>query len=601
MKTRCGKYLAAAIMVFVWVGSTWAGAPVAVSPGATDGVAIIGQSCPTFSWSSADNAVAYHLEVYEQATAAQVSREVMAGLRAQVIKEEIPAPALSWTPASGGCLPRGLKYVWFVHGVDASGNGLWSEGRQFEIEASALTVELRDALQEVVKEYLSSEGTAVAETAATGGATTAAPRKTASAISPQALPSSLTAYGDASNTVLGSGAGASLTAGVESGNTFIGASAGAASNNSNFNTFIGSSAGVSNTGGGSNLFVGASAGYTNAGGSQNVFVGPAAGNQNSSGNNNSFVGYQAGFSNTSGAYNSSFGYMAGYSNQTGGTNSTFGYQAGYHNITSTNNFFGYNAGYSNTWGYSNNFFGYRAGYSNIGGNNNSFIGYDTGYTNTAGIGNSFFGNYAGYKTTGDRNVFLGWQAGYSELGSHKLYIDNCITGMTLLGQCTQPLIYGEFDNRVVKIDGSLTIVTVATPSDVRYKKDVHPLGSSLDKVLHLQGVTYEWDKDRVQGAGYKSGRQIGLIAQEVEKVLPELVHTDSKGYKTLSYDKLVPVLVEAMKEQQVVIEGQKKDAFEKDARIEKLEQSLNEQQQAIASLITKMAAIENQSKSIAMH
>jgi len=71
--------------------------------------------------------------------------------------------------------------------------------------------------------------------------------------------------------------------------------------------------------------------------------------------------------------------------------------------------------------------------------------------------------------------------------------------------------------------------------------------------MHLQGVTYKWNKDKGNGAGYKTGKQIGLIAQEVEKVLPELLHTDSKGYKTLSYDKLAPVIIEAMKEQQKAI------------------------------------------------
>jgi hypothetical protein len=148
------------------------------------------------------------------------------------------------------------------------------------------------------------------------------------------------------------------------------------------------------------------------------------------------------------------------------------------------------------------------------------------------------------------------------------------------------LIYGEFDNRVVKIDGSLTMVTIATPSDVRYKKEVKPLDSSLDKVMHLQGVTFQWDKDKVNGAGYKTGLQIGLIAQEVEKVLPQLVYTDSKGYKTLSYDKLAPVIIEAMKEQQKAI-------MEKDARIEKLEK-------ALAIMERKMVALESPSKTIAL-
>ncbi len=181
-----------------------------------------------------------------------------------------------------------------------------------------------------------------------------------------------------------------------------------------------------------------------------------------------------------------------------------------------------------------------------------------------------------------------------------LYIDNCFTGETPPGSgnfCVQPLIVGEFDNRTVTIDGSLSIVTVATPSDIRYKKEIHPLKSSLEKVLQLQGVTYEWDKDKVHGAGYKNGNQIGLIAQEVEKVLPELVHTDKEGYKTLSYDKLGPVLIEAMKEQQSMIKEQQKTIAEQRAVIESLREKL---ERTIETIERRIAAMETPASKIAL-
>jgi len=75
----------------------------------------------------------------------------------------------------------------------------------------------------------------------------------------------------------------------------------------------------------------------------------------------------------------------------------------------------------------------------------------------------------------------------------------------------------------LQIDGALTLVTIATPSDIRYKRDIEPIESSLLKVMQLQGVSYFWDVNKVNGAGYKSSRQLGLVAQDVEKVLPELV------------------------------------------------------------------------------
>ena len=72
---------------------------------------------------------------------------------------------------------------------------------------------------------------------------------------------------------------------------------------------------------------------------------------------------------------------------------------------------------------------------------------------------------------------------------------------------------------------------------------------ALTKLQGLRGVSFNW-KDNAQNAN----TQIGLIAQEVEKVLPELVSTDSDGYKSIAYGKLTAVLVEAIKAQQLQIE-----------------------------------------------
>jgi hypothetical protein len=84
-------------------------------------------------------------------------------------------------------------------------------------------------------------------------------------------------------------------------------------------------------------------------------------------------------------------------------------------------------------------------------------------------------------------------------------------------------------------------------SDARYKQNILPFENALDTILNLRGVTYEWDRSTFPGGNLAEGRQIGFIAQEVEKVLPELVSTDSKGYKSVAYTNVVPVLVEAVK------------------------------------------------------
>lgn len=87
-------------------------------------------------------------------------------------------------------------------------------------------------------------------------------------------------------------------------------------------------------------------------------------------------------------------------------------------------------------------------------------------------------------------------------------------------------------------------------SDIRWKKNIQPIENALSLVGGLQGVKYEWRTEEFNDKNFDAGRQVGLIAQDVEKVIPEIVKTDSDGYKALSYEKLTAVLVEAIKEQQ---------------------------------------------------
>lgn len=88
-------------------------------------------------------------------------------------------------------------------------------------------------------------------------------------------------------------------------------------------------------------------------------------------------------------------------------------------------------------------------------------------------------------------------------------------------------------------------------SDQRLKKNVVKIDDALEKVRWLNGVKFDWDKDIIStlvDVGPKPDNDIGLIAQDVEKVFPEAVTLRSDGYKAVDYSKLVPVLVEAIKE-----------------------------------------------------
>jgi len=99
----------------------------------------------------------------------------------------------------------------------------------------------------------------------------------------------------------------------------------------------------------------------------------------------------------------------------------------------------------------------------------------------------------------------------------------------------------------------------ATTSDERLKTNIQTISGALDTITALRGVQFDWTADN--DAEFKigadnAGTQIGLIAQEVEQVLPEVVKPNGvKDYKTVEYDKIVAVLIEAVKEQQQQIDA----------------------------------------------
>ncbi len=429
------------------------------------------------------------------------------------------------------------------------------------------------------------------------------------------------------------------------GNQFIGFEAGYANSTGADNLFIGNLTGYSNTTANNNQFVGNAAGFANTTGTKNHFDGNQAGYSNTSGSENYFSGFFSGHSNTTGLQNFFVGNNAGVLNSTGSYNHFTGYQAGYSNTTGSQNYFnGFQAGYANTTGFGNHFEGYYAGYKNATGITNYFSGFGAGYNNTTGSYNYYSGYQAGYgNVSGSNNVFIGTQAGSFELGSNKLYISNSST--------SSPLIYGEFNNHMARINGSAEIngpvkITSATTgnllafnhtgptvisfydpafpgsswelstqrsiyswnnyfditspygvglsingdgnanlsgtlyesSDLRFKKNITTINGSLDKMMQLRGVTYDWiEKTKSQE------QQIGFIAQEVEKVFPQLVHTDGKGYKAVAYAKMVPILLQAIKEQQAEI----KELQSTNDEVKQLKDQLDKLQQIVNSMKTQ--------------
>jgi len=97
-------------------------------------------------------------------------------------------------------------------------------------------------------------------------------------------------------------------------------------------------------------------------------------------------------------------------------------------------------------------------------------------------------------------------------------------------------------------------ITAYYSSDIKLKDNIRPIESAIFKVKQIRGVTFDWNEKSTE-LQQEKGHDVGLIAQEVEKVLPEIVQIREDGIKAIQYEKVVPLLVEAIKEQQVTIEN----------------------------------------------
>jgi hypothetical protein len=272
-----------------------------------------------------------------------------------------------------------------------------------------------------------------------------------------------------------------------------------------------------------------------------------SGYSNTTGIINHFIGYQSGYSNTTGSGNQFDGFWAGYSNTTGDDNLFVGDNSGYSNISGNQNtFLGRAAGKYNANASYNVYTGSQAGFfSNS--SYNVYNGYQAGYKATTGGYNTCVGYMAGHENvSGGGNVMIGYAAGYYELGSQKLYIANSSTN--------SPLIYGDFAASFAKINGNLAVTgTITQSSDQRLKKNITPIKNSLSRIQQVSGVTYDWTNNPTD-----SSEQIGFVAQELEKVFPQLVKTDEKGMKSVAYANMTAVLLQAIKEQQQQIDELKK-------------------------------------------
>jgi hypothetical protein len=416
------------------------------------------------------------------------------------------------------------------------------------------------------------------------------------------------------NDILGFNAGANNSS-YE--NVIIGYFAG--ENNTDYqNVLIGSKAGRNNAGP-DNVMLGWSAGHDNTA-TGSVMIGHSAGFYNI-GLRGTFLGYEAGFINN-GDYAVSLGYLAG-SNNSGDFNNFLGYQAGLYNNGDYNNFIGYMAGNDESDGDYNDFMGYQAGlYINststvaIGGLairggvttainvlNTVALGYRAGYNIRSGADNNIFLGYqAGDNiTTGDNNIFIGYDIDHiSPALSNRLNIGNLIFGTGLDGTGTT-LASGNVGIgtstpvQKLQVRGDIRVGTTGTngclenygggviggtcSSDERLKIDVEEFSTStrsyLEGIVALKPVTYRWN-NLAKNLYSKDSEvtNIGLVAQNVEAVFPELVSENKDGYRQVDFTSLPFYIIEAVKELWFKVSGLEekvKEIDELERRIERLE------------------------------
>ncbi len=204
--------------------------------------------------------------------------------------------------------------------------------------------------------------------------------------------------------------------------------------------------------------------------------------------------------------------------------------------------------------YYNTVVGYQAGSSLAsGGSSNILIGYQAGSNITRGFRNTIIGYQAGSRTdTGTSNVYIGFNAG-TNCGDNSYNIcignagqsgDSGVIRLGTNGTQTACYIAGIYDptanERAVYVNSSGQLGTLA--SSIRYKENVNPLPSE-DRFMELNPVTFNYKSDA------KKTRQFGLIAEEVEKIYPELVSFNNNGQvETVQYHELDGIFVKEIQE-----------------------------------------------------
>jgi len=341
---------------------------------------------------------------------------------------------------------------------------------------------------------------------------------------------------------------------TNTGNTFLGDEALINNTTGYDNTAIGSSALLNNTVGFNNTAYGHSALLNNTAGADNTAIGLVALVSNTTGAYNTATGAFALEFNTYGTNNTANGYLALTSNTGGNHNTAIGFQSLLSNSTgSWNTANGFNALAANTSGGKNTADGVNSLFKNITGIVNVAIGYNALFNNTTGGFNTALGPSAGYAlTTGSNNIDIANKGVAADANTIRIGTTGTQTNTYIAGISGMTVAGGVG----VIIDSSGHLGTIV--SSERFKDAIKPMNKTSEAILALQPVTFRY-KHQLDPEGIP---QFGLVAEQVEKVNPDLVVRDEQGKPyTVRYEAVNAMLLnEFLKEHRKVEQLEKQVA-----------------------------------------
>jgi hypothetical protein len=348
---------------------------------------------------------------------------------------------------------------------------------------------------------------------------------------------------------------------------------------------------LSIAGGVENLFVGRDSGLNITNGDRNVFVGSLAGYNTNSGVNNSFFGRSAGFDNTTGNNNSFFGRGAGSNNTTGSENSLFGASAASVDGLTNATAIGARAFVSR----SNSLV--LGSISSVNGATfNTFVGIGTTAPTAklmiAGSGSYISSNAARFdlfNTTAGAGYFQHvfddgrWQLGTGT--STRILVEtngNVGIGTGALDklQVAGDVRIGTGTSGCLK-DANGTVIAGTCSSDARFKQSITAFPKMLDRLALLRPVNFFWKSTEFPDKAFGNAQSFGLLAQEVEQVLPELVSEDEKGFKAVNYSKLPLLTLQAIKDLKTENDALKEELRQKSRKDEARQRQIDEQKETI--------------------